>query len=160
MLSPRSYPHYCMMVQKRYYNQRPFDETMCDAINANNAIKTSKKMQNVCDGRDIKHDSYQSCMCDAWHTVPSNELFAMRKNNRNGQPEEGVCDIRHTVHSYELFALRKHNRNGKPYQVCAIYGIRFTRTNYFLLGNTTETVQFSKMCVICSIQFTQMNCLQ
>ena len=72
---------------------------MCDAsITNGDVIKTSKKMQNVCDGGDIKHGSYWSCMCHAWQTVNPEELFVMRQNNRNGQPDEGVCDIRHTVH--------------------------------------------------------------
>ena len=52
-----------------------------------------------CDGGAIKHGSDFSCVCDAGHTVQSNELFAMRRNKRNGQPDEGVCDIQHTVHS-------------------------------------------------------------
>ena len=29
-----------------------------------------------------------------------------------GHPDEGVCDIWHAVHSDELFALRHENRNG------------------------------------------------
>ena len=76
-------------------------------------------MQNICDGGPIKPDSYFSCVCDPWHTVQSNELFAMRQNKRNGQPDEGVCDIEHTVHSDELFVIRQHKRNGQPDQgVC------------------------------------------
>ena len=38
-------------------------------------------------------------MCDARNTVQFNELFAMRKKNGNGQPDEGVCDIRYTTYS-------------------------------------------------------------
>ena len=58
-------------------------------------------------------------VCDAGHTIQSNELFAMRQNKRNGQPDEGVCDIQHTVHSDELFVIRQHKRNGQPDQsVC------------------------------------------
>ena len=55
-------------------------------------------MQNICDGGDIKHGSYWSCVCDEWQTVNPEELFAMRQNNKNGQPDEGVCDVWHTVH--------------------------------------------------------------
>ena len=66
-------------------------------------------MQNVCDGGCIKHDSDFSCVCDAGHTVLLNELFAMMRNNRNGQPNEGVCDIHHTIHSNELFVMRNYN---------------------------------------------------
>ena len=69
-------------------------------------------------------------MCDEGHTVQFNELFAMRRNKRNGQPDGGVCNTQHTVHSDELFVIRQHKRNGKPDQgVCAIYNMRFTRIN-------------------------------
>ena len=40
------------------------------------------------------------------------ELFAMRQNNRNGQPDQGVCDIGHAVHLDELFASTQENING------------------------------------------------
>ena len=66
-------------------------------------------MQNVCDGGYIKHGSDFRCVCDAGHTVDPYELFAMRQNNRNGQPDQGVCDIWHTVNSDELFSIREHN---------------------------------------------------
>ena len=68
-------------------------------------------MQNVCDEGYIKHGS-DFCVCDAEHTVVPYELFAMRQNNRNGQPYQGVCDIRHTIRSDVLFAIRECNRNG------------------------------------------------
>ena len=100
------------MVQTRHYDQRPFDETVCDAIIANGGVKKpSKKVQNVCDDRCIKHGSEFSCVCDAGHTVQLNELFVMRRHKRNGQPDEGVCDIQHTVHLDELFVMRRNNRN-------------------------------------------------
>ena len=38
---------YCRMVQTRQSNQRPFDETVCDAIIANGGVKTVKKVQNI-----------------------------------------------------------------------------------------------------------------
>ena len=76
-------------------------------------------MQNICDEGYIKHGSYFSCVCDPGHMVQSNELFAMRWNNRNGQPDEGVCGMEHTVHSDELFVIRQHKKNGQPDQgVC------------------------------------------
>ena len=105
--------HYCRMLLTRHYNQRPFDETVCDALITNGDVKNpSKKMQNVCDGGYIKHGSDFSYVCDVGHTVQFNELFAKRRKNRNGQPDEGVCDVWHTVHSDELFALSQENRNG------------------------------------------------
>ena len=108
------------MLLTAHYDQRPFGETVCDAIIANGGVKEpSKKVKNVCDGGAIKHGSDFSFMCDAGHTVQCNELFVMRRNKRNGQPDEGVCDIRLTVHSYELFVIGQHKRNGQPDQgVC------------------------------------------
>ena len=97
----------------RHYDQRPFDETVCDAIIANSGVKNpSKKVQNVCDGGRIKHGSDFSCVCDVGHTVNPFELFAMRQNNRNGQPHQYVCDIRHMVRSDEPFSIRECNING------------------------------------------------
>ena len=112
--------HYCKMLLTRHYDRRPFNETVCDAIIANDGVKEpSKKVQNICVAGAIKHSSDFSCVCDAGHTVQLNELFAMRWNKRNGQPDEGVCDIEHRVHSDELFVIRKHKRNGQPDQgVC------------------------------------------
>ena len=107
------------MLLTRHYDQRPLDETVCYAIIANGGVKNHQKVQNVCDGGCIKHGSDFSCVCDAGHTVQFSELFAMRRNKRNGQPDEGVCDTQHTVHSDELFVIRKHKRNGQPDQgVC------------------------------------------
>ena len=58
--------HYCRMLQTRHYDQRPFDETGCDAIIANDGVKNlSKKVQKVCDGGAIKHGSDFICMCHA-----------------------------------------------------------------------------------------------
>ena len=64
--------HYCRMLLTRHYDQRPFDETVCDAITANSGVKTVKKVQNVCDGGCIKHGSDFSCVCDAGHMVQFN----------------------------------------------------------------------------------------
>ena len=87
------------MLLTRHYDQRPFDEPVCDALIANGDVtKPSKKMQNICDGGDIKHGSYYICVCGEWQTVNPEELFVMMLNNRNGLLDEGVCDIWHTVH--------------------------------------------------------------
>ena len=67
------YKHYCRILLTRHYDQRPFDETVCDAIIANGGVKNpSKKVQNVCDGGCIKHGSDFSCVCDEGHTVQFN----------------------------------------------------------------------------------------
>ena len=68
-------------------------------------------MQTVCDGGCIKHVSDFSCVCDAGHMVDRYELFAIRQNNRNGQPYQCVCDIWHTIRSDELFAMIEVNTN-------------------------------------------------
>src|SRR6266496_1900841 len=36
-------PHYCRMLLTRPYDQRPFEETMCDAIIANGGVKNRQK---------------------------------------------------------------------------------------------------------------------
>ena len=91
-------------------------------------------------------------MCDAGHTVDPYELFAMRRNNRNGSYIT-VCAI-YDKHFAEMNRLLIGNATETVSQikVCVIYGIQFTQMNYFRLGNTTETVQLDKMCVICGIQ--------
>ena len=53
--------------------------------------------------------------------VHSDELFVIRQHKRNGHPDEGVCDIQHTVHSDELLVIRQHKRNGQPDQRCVRY---------------------------------------
>ena len=110
------------MVQTRHCNQRPFDQTLCDGIITNGGVKnSSKKVQNVYDDGCIKHISVFNCVYNAGHTVQFNELFAMRRNKRNGQPDEGVCDIHHMVQSDELFVMRRNKRNGQPDEgVCDI----------------------------------------
>ena len=50
-------------------------------------------------------------MCDEGHTVDLYELFAMRQNNKNGQPDQGVCDIQHIVPFDEPFAMNGLNTN-------------------------------------------------
>ena len=74
-------------------------------------------IRTICDGTDIKHDSDQSCVCDAWHTVNPYKLFAMSQNNRNGQPDDGVCNRGHTVYLDELLVISQHNRNSSTEQV-------------------------------------------
>ena len=77
--------HYCWMLLTRHYDQRPFNETVCDAIIANGGVKELlEKVQTICDGGPIKQGSDFSFECDAGHTVQFNELFAMRRNKRNG----------------------------------------------------------------------------
>ena len=59
----------------------------------------------------LRLDNNRNGQCDIRHTVRSNELFAIRESNINGQPDQGVCDIRHTVQSNELFSIREENIN-------------------------------------------------
>ena len=50
MAHPRGSPtpigsriHYCRMLLTRHYDQRPFDETVCDAIITNGGVKEPSK---------------------------------------------------------------------------------------------------------------------
>ena len=70
--------HYCRMLLTRHYDQRPFDEIVCNALTANGDVKTVKMMQNVCDGGYIKQGSDFRCVCIVGHRVDPYELFAMR----------------------------------------------------------------------------------
>ena len=36
--------HYCRMLLTQHYDQRPFDETVCDAIIANGGVREPSKM--------------------------------------------------------------------------------------------------------------------
>ena len=106
---------------------------MCDAIIANGGVKNpSKKVQNVCDGGDIKHGTNFSY----------------------------VCVAEDTVDPYELFAIRQNKITGSHINVCVIYGIQFPPMNCVLLGNATETVIHIKVCVIYDIRFTRTNCFR
>ena len=76
--------------------------------------------------------------------VGPDELFVMRKNNRNGQPDQGVCDIRHTIHSDEPFAMSEVNTNDSAYQdVC----------------DTQQTGWFVELCSLTSTEFTKKDCM-
>ena len=55
------YNHYCRMLLTRHYDQRPFDETVCDALIANDDVKNHKKTQIFCDEWYIKNGSDFSC---------------------------------------------------------------------------------------------------
>ena len=62
----------------RHYNERPFDETVCDAIIANGGVKNpSNKVQNVCNDGCIKHGSDFSCVCDLGHKVQLNRFCTL-----------------------------------------------------------------------------------
>ena len=84
----------------------------------------------------------------------------MRRNKRNGQPNEGLCDIQHTVHADELFIIWQHKRNGQPDKgVCdirhAVHSDELLRWDM-----RTETVQLNKMCVICGKQVCNRKCVR
>ena len=49
---------------------------------------------------------------------------------------------------------------GSQMKACAIYSIRFTGMNCVLLGNTMETVQLNKMCVIRGKQVRNQKCVR
>ena len=84
--------HYWRILLTRHYDQRPFDETVCDALIANEDVKNRQNMQNICDGGDIKHGSDFSYVCDAGHTVDLYKLFVIRQTTEMGN-HINVCVI-------------------------------------------------------------------
>ena len=125
--------HYCRMLLTRHYDQRPFYETMCDALITNGDVKNRQKRCKT------------FAMEDASNTVQILVACAMqgiRFSSINCLRWEGTKEI------------------GSQMKVCAIYNIRFTRMNCLWLGNTKETVSQIKVCAIYDMWFTQMNCLR
>ena len=110
------------MLLTRHYDQRPFDETVCDALITNDDVKNRQKRCKTFAMNDTSNtiQILVACAMKGIQLICTN-CFAMRQNNRNGQPDQGVCDIRHMVHSDKLFLIRQE----------------------------TETIQLNKMCVIC-----------
>jgi hypothetical protein len=121
------------MLLTRHYDQRPFDETMCDAIIANGDVKNHQKRYKT---------------------------FAMAVTSNTVQIR--VACAMHGIRLIEQNCLRwgRTTETGSHMRVCAIYGIQFTRMNYVWLANTIETVSQIKVCAMEGIQFTRMNCLR
>ena len=61
---------------------------------------------------------------------------------------KGVCDIRHAVHSDELFALRHENRNVQMNKMCVIRGKQVCNRKCGRGPITTQTITPIKMCVL------------
>ena len=80
----------------QHYDQRPFAETVCDAIIANGGVKKpSKNVQNVCDDVCIKHGSGFSCVCDEGHTVNPALLTTPRPGNRSRDSCDPIGVVSH-----------------------------------------------------------------
>ena len=61
------------MLLTRHCDQRPFDETVCNALIAKGGVKTrSKKVQKICDDGCTKHGSDFSSVCDVGHMIRCN----------------------------------------------------------------------------------------
>ena len=120
------------MLLTRHYDQRPIDETVCDAIIANGGVK---KRQKRCKA---------FAMTDASNTVQI--LVACAK--------QGIRLIQ-----TNYLRLDRTTETGSHIHACAIYGIRFAPMNCLLFGKATETVSQIKVSVIYDIWFTRMNCL-
>ena len=124
--------HYCRMLLTRHYDQRPFDETVCDAIIANDVVWKPSEM----------HKTF--AMTDASNTVQVLVACAMK-------------GIRFSSINYLRWGGTKET--GSQMKVCAKYIIRFTRMNCLCLGKTKEMVSQIKVCVIEGIRFRRINCL-
>ena len=116
-----------------HYNQRPFDETACDAIIANGGVKNRQKRCKT------------FAMEDASNTVQILVACAM----------QGI-----RFSSINCLRWGGTKETGSQMKACAIHNIRFTRMNCLWLGNTKETVSQMKVCAIYGMRFTRMNCLR
>ena len=121
------------MLLMRHYNQRPFDETMCDAIIANGGVKNYQKRCKT------------FVVTDASNTVQILVACAMQ-------------GIRFSSINYLQWGGTKET--GSQMNVCAIYSIWFTRMNCVWLGNSMETVQLNKKCVIHGKQVRNQKCVR
>ena len=113
--------HYCRMLLTRHYDQRPFDETVCDAIIANDGVKNRQKRCKTFVMEDASN-MVQILVACAMQGIRFNSMNCLRwGGTKKGQPDEGVCDVQHTVHLDELFVIRQHKRHGQPDQRCVRY---------------------------------------
>ena len=121
------------MVQMRHYDQRPFDETVCDAIIANGGVKNVKKVAKRLRWR-----------------IPSNTVQILV-----------ACAMQGILFSsINYLGWGGTKDTGSQMKACAIYNIRFTEMNCVWLGNTMETVQLNKMSVIRGKQVHNQKCVR
>ena len=131
--STRQSLHYCRMLLMRHYDQRRFDEIVCDALIANSDVKTHKKRCKT------------FAMKGAPNTVQILVACAMR-------------GIRFS--SINCLPWAGTKETGSQMNACAIHSIQFTRMNCLWLGNTKETVRQIKVYVVEGIRFRRINCLR
>ena len=103
--------HCCRMVQTRHYDQRPFDETMCDAIITNGGVKNPSKRCKT------------FAMDDTSNTIQILVACAMR----------GIRLI-----SMNCLRWDQTTETGSQIKVCTIYGIQFTLKNRLRLWHRTQ----------------------
>ena len=125
--------HYCRMLLTGHYDQRPFDETVCDAIIANGGLENHQKRCKM------------FAMTDASNTVQILVACAMQ-------------GIRFSSINYLGWGGTKEM--GSQMKAFAIYNRRFTKMNCVWVGNTMETVQLNKMCVIRGIHVRNQKCVR
>ena len=121
------------MLLTRHYDQRPFDETVCDAIIANGGVKNHQKRCKT------------FAMTDASNMVQNLVACAM----------QGIW-----FSSINCLGWGGTKETGSQMKACAIYSIRFTRMNCVWLVSTMETVQLNKMCVIREKQVRNQKCVR
>ena len=140
------------MLLTRHYDQRPFHETVCNALIADGGVKElSKKVQNICDYGCIKHGLNFSCVEKQSIRLIQMNCLRLDRTTKMGS-HINVCAI-YGIQFPPMNCVLLGNAIETVIQikVCVIYSIRFTRTNYFRLGKRTETVYLNKICVICGI---------
>ena len=133
--------HYCRMLLTRHYDQRPFDETMCDATIANGGVKNRQKRCKTFAMEDASN-TVQILVTCAMQGIRFSSINCLRwgRTKEKGSQMK-VCAI-YIIQFTRMNCLWLGNTKEMVSQikVCAIYGMRFTRTNYFRLGKRTETV--------------------
>ena len=125
--------HYYRMLLMWHYDQRPFDETVCDALIANDDVK---KCQKRC------------------------KTFAM--NDTSNMVQILVpCAMRGRRLIYtNCLRWDRTTETCSQMKVCAIYGIQFTPMNRLRWLRWTQTIQRNKMCVIPDKQVGNQYCVR
>ena len=116
-----------------HYDQRPFDEIVCDATITNGGVQEPSKR------------------CKTFAMVePSNTVQILVAC--------AMLGMRFSPMNFLRWGGTKET--GSLMKASAIYNIRFTRMNCLWLDYTKEMVSQIKVCVIEGIRFRRINCLR
>ena len=140
------------MLLTRHYDQRPFDETVCNALIANGDVKNRQKRCKMFAMAETSNmvQILVTCAMLGIQLIQKNCLRWGRTTETGGHIN--VCAVYDILFAWmNCVLLGNATKTVSQIKMCVIYGIRFTRTNCFRFGKRTEMVQLNKMCVICGI---------